>query len=170
MPLGLDHQLESVCIPLPSNVDAMAKTCIICEEKAGSKEHLFPASLGGRRTNKGIYCETHNIGYADLAGELSTQLKAVNALLGVRGDHASAPYPVTIADEASGLDIALSAGKSEFADPAIKFEVKDGVERVSGRFSSEQQLQDWLKARRAEGLDIKRGSQGPWRSTTPPAE
>jgi hypothetical protein len=32
----------------------MAKTCIICGKAAGSQEHVFPAVLGGRRTNKGI--------------------------------------------------------------------------------------------------------------------
>ncbi len=138
----------------------MAKTCIICGEPAGSREHVFPASLGGRRTNKGIYCHDHNNGYADLAGELSEQLRAINALLGVRGDHADEPHALTIQDEASGQAISLSAGKSEFANPAIKFEASEGIERFTGRFSSEQQLQEWLDARRAEGLDIKLGSRG----------
>jgi hypothetical protein len=36
----------------------MAKTCIICGGRAGSGEHVFPAVLGGRRINNGIYCVT----------------------------------------------------------------------------------------------------------------
>ena len=83
----------------------MAKDCIICGKRAGSKEHVFPAALGGRRINKGIYCAVHNDGFGPLAGLLSAQLKTINALLGVRGDHATAPHETIIVDEASGLEI-----------------------------------------------------------------
>lgn len=48
---------------------------------------MFPASLGGRRTNKGIYCEAHNNSLAPLAGALAEQLRILNALLAVRPDH-----------------------------------------------------------------------------------
>jgi hypothetical protein len=78
----------------------MAKDCVICGKPAGSKEHVFPAALGGRRTNKGIYCGTHNNGYSPLAAALSAQLKAINALLGVRGDHASVPHETILVDQA----------------------------------------------------------------------
>ena len=103
----------------------------------------------------------------NLRANYQTQLNTINALLGVRGDHASAPHIVIITDQASGLDLSLSAGKAEFADPAIKSEVKDGVEKFSGHFSSEQQLQEWLKARRAEGLEITLSSQGTWQEYHP---
>jgi hypothetical protein len=75
----------------------MPRTCIICGKRAGSREHTFPAVLGGRRTNKGIYCGTHNQGFAGLAAIIGSQLKAINALLAVRPDHRdrAEPFPYT---------------------------------------------------------------------------
>jgi hypothetical protein len=64
----------------------MPKTCIICGQRARSKEHIFPAALGGRRKDKGIYCEPHNKGFSPLAAIITDQLKAINALLAVRPD------------------------------------------------------------------------------------
>ena len=65
----------------------MPKACIICGQRAGSREHIFPAALGGRRTNKGIYCGHHNNGFSPLASIIADQLKPINALLAVRPDH-----------------------------------------------------------------------------------
>jgi hypothetical protein len=146
----------------------MAKDCIICGEPAGSREHIFPAALGGRRTNKGIYCGTHNGGYSPLALVLSTQLKEINALLGVRGDHADEPHETTLVDEASGRKITLSQAKAEFANPEIALApVNPGATQFTGRFSSEKQLQDWLQAQRAEGNDVKVTSKPSWREYHP---
>jgi hypothetical protein len=64
----------------------MAHTCIICGRAAGSREHIFPAALGGRRTNKGIYCGDHNEGFSPLAAVMTEQLRSINALLAVRHD------------------------------------------------------------------------------------
>ena len=71
----------------------MPKTCIICGRRAGSREHTFPAALGGRRTNKGIYCGTHNQGFSHLANIITQQLKSINALLVVRPDHEDRAEP-----------------------------------------------------------------------------
>jgi hypothetical protein len=95
----------------------MARTCIICGLKAGSREHLFPAGLGGRRTNKGIYCGKHNNDYAGLAGVLATQLNIVNAHIGVQGDHASAPTHREIVDAGSGRPYRFWRTKSEWSAP-----------------------------------------------------
>lgn len=62
------------------------RTCIICAEPAGSREHLFPAALGGRRVNKRIYCAHHNHALADGAGVLAEQLRTINAILMVESD------------------------------------------------------------------------------------
>jgi hypothetical protein len=146
----------------------MAKDCIICGKPAGSKEHVFPAALGGRRTNKGIYCGTHNNGYSPLAAALSAQLEAINALLGVRGDHASVPHETILVDEASGRKIVLSQAKAEFANPEIKLEAASpGTDRFTGWFSSEKQFQDWMEAQRAQGNDIKVTSKGRWQEYHP---
>lgn len=71
----------------------MPRTCIICGRPAGSREHIFPASLGGRRTNKQIYCGEHNEGFSPLAAEIAAQLKIINALLAIRPDHSTASEP-----------------------------------------------------------------------------
>jgi hypothetical protein len=71
----------------------MAKTCIICGGRAGSGEPVFPAVLGGRRINNGIYCDTHNQGFSPLASIIGWQLKAMNALLAVRPDHKKKAEP-----------------------------------------------------------------------------
>jgi hypothetical protein len=71
----------------------MPKTCIICGGRAGSREHTFPAALGGRRTNKGIYCGLHNQGFSHLAKIITQQLKSINALLAVRPDHEDSAEP-----------------------------------------------------------------------------
>ncbi len=146
----------------------MAKDCIICGKPAGSKEHIFPAALGGRRTNKGIYCGKHNNGYSPLAADLSTQLEAINALLGVRGDHASVPHETILIDEVSGRKIALSQAKAEFVNPEIKLEpTSPATDRFTGWFSSEKQFQDWMEAKRAEGHDVKVTSKGQWQEYHP---
>jgi hypothetical protein len=71
----------------------MPKTCIICGLRAGSGEHIFPAALGGRRTNKGIYCGPHNHGFSPLAKRIAQQLKSINSLLAVRPDHDDSAEP-----------------------------------------------------------------------------
>jgi hypothetical protein len=72
----------------------MPKACIICGQRAGSREHTFPAGLGGRRTNKGIYCGPHNQGFSHLANIITQQLKSINALLAVRPDHKNSAEPI----------------------------------------------------------------------------
>jgi hypothetical protein len=72
----------------------MPRTCIICGNRAGSAEHIFPAGLGGRRTNRGIYCGPHNNGFSGFAAPIVQQLKPINALLAVRQDHSKTAEPV----------------------------------------------------------------------------
>lgn len=53
--------------------EIMARTCIICEQVAGSGGHVFLQRLAvDGRTNLS-YCETHNNGYASLASERSPE-------------------------------------------------------------------------------------------------
>ncbi len=92
----------------------MARTCIICGGTTGSREHIFPAALGGRRTNKGIYCYVHNNKYSGLAGIISEQLTMFNALIGVVGDHASKVKPVTMKEVDSKREIELTNSQIRF--------------------------------------------------------
>lgn len=72
----------------------MAKTCIICGKPAGSGEHIFPAVLGGRRVNNGIYCDKHNNGFSPHAAIIGEQLRPINALLAVRPDRKKKSEPL----------------------------------------------------------------------------
>ncbi len=57
----------------------MPRTCIICGGSANSREHIFPAGLGGLRLNRGIYCEQHNNAFSDQADIPSFQFGILNA-------------------------------------------------------------------------------------------
>ena len=97
----------------------MRKTCIICSKPGGSHEHAFPAALGGRRTNKGIYCGPHNNGFSSLAKIISEQLKAINSLLAVRPDHKDSAEPmVYTSPEGEQLIIFDGAVRRATPDPS----------------------------------------------------
>lgn len=72
----------------------MPRTCIICGAATSSREHVFPATLGGRRTNRGIYCAQHNEALGALANVIGPQLRFFNALLAVRPDHQDKASPL----------------------------------------------------------------------------
>jgi hypothetical protein len=134
---------------------ATTRTCIICSQRANSREHIFPAALGGRRTNKGIYCAQHHNDYSPLAGVLSAQLQVINALLGVRGDHADAPHTVALTDQDTGRIYRLSTERSEM-EPELLAEKPNsqGGTTKSMAFSNERQVQAWLKEQSEAGQEV----------------
>jgi hypothetical protein len=94
------------------------RDCIICAGPTGSREHIFPAALGGRRTNKGIYCGAHNEGFSPLAAILSNQLSVIDGLLVVRGDHSDGPHSFEIVDPVDGQKYSMSPVKPRFTTMA----------------------------------------------------
>lgn len=134
----------------------MARNCIICEKAANSREHIFPAALGGRRTNKGIYCALHNQEYSGLAGVITEQLRLFNAQIGVVGDHASETKPATLIDVASGREVELTNSKVHFKYPQdIPKEVIDSGTFQQVTFSSDKEMKDWVLEQKAKGLSIQ---------------
>ncbi|WP_201769565.1 hypothetical protein [Luteimonas huabeiensis] len=97
----------------------MAKTCIVCGNPAGSKEHVFPAALGGRRTNSGIYCTTHDNSHSGLVGAIAGQIDFINAYLGVRPDHSDAIKTVHANDPLTGEPITISAEEIKFQQSRV---------------------------------------------------
>lgn len=97
----------------------MAKTCIVCGQAAGSGEHVFPAALGGRRVNSGIYCPKHDNSYSGLVNEIAGQLDFLNAYLGVRPDHSSQPKTAFAEHTLTGETVAISAKEIRFTKPRI---------------------------------------------------
>jgi hypothetical protein len=144
------------------------KTCIICNQRAASHEHVFPAALGGRRTNKGIYCGLHNQGYSPLARILSEQLRLFNAILGVAGDHSEHPHTVQTDDAESGHSLVLSEDRVEFAQPHVVAKTTDGpTSNVTLRFSNPRQKEEWIKAQEALGFKVTQGVEQPGQSYFP---
>lgn len=97
----------------------MAKTCIVCGQAAGSGEHVFPAALGGRRINTGIYCSTHDNSYSGLVHEIAEQLDFLNAYLGVRPDHSKQPKTALAKHVLTGETVSISAKEVRFTEPRI---------------------------------------------------
>lgn len=134
----------------------MPRTCIICGGPTGSREHLFPAALGGRRTNKGIYCSAHNNAYAGLAGIISTQLAVFNAQLGIVGDHSSVPTSVTLTDVNSGQEIEMSSSQLRFKHPQIRSErTEEGKTIVEMAFSSRKEAEEWAAEQKEKGINVE---------------
>jgi hypothetical protein len=136
---------------------AKKKNCIICPRRNGSHEHTFPATLGGRRTNTGIYCGLHNQKFGHLAGILSAQLNAINAWLGVRPDHSDRPTRLVTDNPVDRESYIVSGQKIELAKPRVlnDTEMPDGTHQIAAIFSSEQQLQEWLAEQRMAGNEVK---------------
>lgn len=90
----------------------------MCGEKAASREHVFPAALGGRRTNKGIYCSHHNNAFSKHAAKITEQLRHFNALLAVRPDHSKSAKPHQFTTE-GGEQISVFNGEVRRVNPPI---------------------------------------------------
>lgn len=133
----------------------MANPCIVCGQAAGSGEHVFPAALGGRRTNKNIYCATHDNGYSSLVADLANQVDVLNAMLGVVPDHSNDVKSVLARDASSGEELRLSVKESSFTAPRVLSQkpVANGVQ-MDMSFPSRQAMNQWLAEQKANGLDV----------------
>lgn len=132
------------------------KDCIYCAKPTGSREHIFPAALGGRRENKGILCASCNGGFSALDGHLAAQLQVLRGLLGVRPDRKDAPVPASVPHDGNTLFID-GAGRPSFKAPTtLVDEPGDGGDRrVQIAFSSERQLQEWRDEQKRLGRVLK---------------
>jgi len=130
----------------------VVKTCIICGGSARSREHIFPGALGGRRTNKGIYCDAHNKAYSPLAEVLAVQLEHFNAPLGVVSDHAKQVRTAQMTDIATGLSVQINATTARFSGPRFVTPYTPG-EPFHGeiRFSTLAEANAWRKLNASSG-------------------
>jgi len=133
----------------------MTKTCIVCGGPASSGEHVFPASLGGRRTNKGIYCSIDDNSYSGLVHEISEQLDFVNAYLGVHPDHSKALKTARAELARTGETVSISADQIKFTKPRIisRTPVGDG-EAVQFSFPDQQSVKQFIKKLEATGHQV----------------
>ena len=134
----------------------MPKMCIICGGRAGSGEHIFPAALGGRRINNGIYCKKHNESLSPLVAILSGQLNSINAMLGVRPDRSDQPRQLTATNQSDGQAYLVSATNVELASPRVVTDTTvEGARHVAVQFANEHQIQEWLSEQRAAGFNVE---------------
>ncbi|HPQ71949.1 MAG TPA: HNH endonuclease [bacterium] len=133
------------------------KDCIYCGDDVGSREHTFPAALGGRRMNKGILCKNCNNSFSNLDNLLAQQLAIFNGLIGVRHDRAEKPKPFYIESKYGPITID-NAGTPVMAEPKIisDQERPDGGRLMTVRFGSEQQVRQWYARQRDAGYKVKR--------------
>ncbi|WP_257811962.1 HNH endonuclease [Burkholderia glumae] len=132
-----------------------AKTCIICGGGAGSHEHVFPAALGGRRTNKGIYCTPHNNGFGRHVAELQEQLLMFNAILEVRPDRHDAPRAFAFSDKNGDHFSMLGPSIETAAPPSIKDLGLPSGETATLKFNNKKQFEDWRETQRKNGWEVR---------------
>lgn len=130
----------------------MAKTCIVCGKTAGSGEHVFPASLGGRRINSGIYCSSHDNSYSGLVSEIADQLDFINAYLGVRPDHSKHPKTAYAVHNLTGEAVSFSAKGISFRKPWLISRTAVGeYERIQLGFPDQQSVKTFITEMEAKG-------------------
>ncbi|MGC0916661.1 hypothetical protein [Pantoea agglomerans] len=133
----------------------MAKTCIVCGNTAGSGEHVFPASLGGRRVNSGIYCSRHDNSYSGLVSEIADQLDFINAYLGVRPDHSKNPKTAYALHKLTGETVSFSAEGINFTKPRILSRTAIGDhEQVYLGFPNHQSVKKFITAMETKGYSF----------------
>lgn len=133
----------------------MANTCIVCGQAAGSGEHVFPAALGGRRTNKNIYCTKHDNGYSGLVAALAGQVDVINALLGVVPDHSNEVKSVLARDVSSGEELRVSVKQASFTAPRVlSQEQTDTGTLMNMSFPTREAMRTWLAEQEAKGVKV----------------
>lgn len=135
----------------------MARRCIFGCERAGSGEHVFPATLGGRRVNKGILCDKHNNALASLAGVLSEQLRVLNAQIGVRPDHNKTTPHASVVTDPDGREYFLSIDGFRAKDARLVSEelLADGCASVTMEFGTQEAADRWIKVQEEAGSKVK---------------
>lgn len=117
------------------------KTCIICNNIANSREHIFPAAFGGRVVNKSIYCSTHN-------GELDI----LNSAIGVIPDRKNSIKETRLKDSASE-EYVYTKDYMKLAS-ALDMAPNSGAEQMQLRFADHNQAQKWMNTKK-EGMSLK---------------
>lgn len=136
----------------------MAKTCIICENPAGSGEHIFPAAFGGRRTNNGIYCNRHNNEFGRHVASLLDSMDIINAKIGVIPDRHDDVRPAPAIAE-DGEKFLVSLGSTNIAPPLSLDETPELVgQKTVMRFANMDQAQKWIAKQKKLGYEVESGS------------
>lgn len=142
----------------------MTKKCIICNSSAGSGEHVFPSAFGGRRTNRGIYCETHNNAFGRHVATLLDALDVFNAIIGVIPDRHKEIRAAEVKSE-DGEQYLFSKNGAKIAPPPSLRETPELVgKRVQLKFADQAQADKWIAEQKIAGFQVATEPAGPVRT------
>ena len=136
------------------------RTCVICNNIANSREHIFPAAFGGRVVNKSIYCSFHNGAYSRHVVSLDKELDILNSAIGVIPDRKNSIKETRLKDSASE-EYVYTKDYMKLASPsALDITPKTGIEQMQLRFADHMQAQKWMDEQKKRGYEFKNTSYG----------
>mgnify|MGYP000057598843 FL=1 len=136
------------------------KTCIICNNTANSREHIFPAAFGGRVVNKSIYCSAHNGAFSRHVVSLDKELDILNSAIGVIPDRKNSIKETRLKDSASE-EYVYTKDYMKLASPsALDMAPNSGAEQMQLRFADHMQAQKWMDEQKKRGYEFKNTSYG----------
>lgn len=136
------------------------RTCIICNNTANSREHIFPAAFGGRVVNKSIYCSFHNGAYSRHVVSLDKELDILNSAIGVIPDRKKSIKETRLKDSASEEYVYTKDYMKLAAPSALDIAPNSGVEQMQLRFADHNQAQKWMIEQKKRGYEFKNTSYG----------
>ena len=136
------------------------KTCIICNNTANSREHIFPAAFGGRVVNKSIYCSFHNGAFSRHVDSLDKELDILNSAIGVIPDRKKSIKETRLKDSTSE-EYVYTKDYMKLASPsALDMAPNSGAEQMQLRFADHMQAQKWMDEQKKRGYEFKNTSYG----------
>lgn len=129
-----------------------------CGQSTGSNEHVFPAALGGRRTDSRLICDDCQGWTSELDEVLPEQLRYLNLHLGVVGDHRTRPARISIPDGDSGRQFILDEKMNiEARGASLIAERTDETGQTVRRYNflSKAEERRVLNELRAQGLEVQ---------------
>ena len=136
------------------------RTCIICNNTANSREHIFPAAFGGRVVNKSIYCSTHNGAFSRHVVSLDKELDILNSAIGVIPDRKNSIKETRLKDSMNEEYVYTKDYIKLAAPSALDITPKTGIEQMQLRFADHMQAQKWMDEQKKKGYEFKNSSYG----------
>lgn len=128
--------------------------CLLCDNQAKSGEHVFPAALGGRRTNNKLYCHYHNQKLGFFVGVINRDFSLFNSLLDVRPDREDTRKP-SVQQGINGYKYRLKRECVSDIPPSLSEsnDLKIG-EKFTLSFSNLEHFQSWKSEQEKSGYRI----------------
>lgn len=136
------------------------RTCIICNNTANSREHIFPAAFGGRVVNKSIYCSFHNGAYSRHVVSLDKELDILNSALGVVPDRKKSIKETRLKDSMNEEYIYTKDYMKLAPPPMLNLTPETNGKQMQLQFADHSQAQKWMDEHKKKGYEFKNSSYG----------